>query len=237
MRAGDIGSTDRGPRITRHRAEFRPLSMHSIAYVRGDCISSCQKKTDQQERLVPAKGLPSRIEDAAFLTIRNTCGTPAVVQPVCVLQPGCVLAQAAACERLLPRRTSLAEALAAGSAALRVTCTGVPLNSGSVSSIPGSVAWSITILPSGVRVSAWSSCTFGASATASAPSTDLLEPLTGRELEVLRLLAASLSNREIAAELFLAVGTVKKHTSNIYGKLDVHSRTQATERARDLGLI
>jgi LuxR family maltose regulon positive regulatory protein len=70
-----------------------------------------------------------------------------------------------------------------------------------------------------------------------APSTDLLEPLTERELEVLPLLAAGLSNREIAAELFLAVGTVKKHTGNIYGKLDVHSRTQATGRARELGLI
>jgi DNA-binding NarL/FixJ family response regulator len=53
----------------------------------------------------------------------------------------------------------------------------------------------------------------------------------------MRPLAAGLSNREIATELFLSVGTVKRHTSNIYAKLDVHSRTQPTGRARELGLI
>jgi len=69
------------------------------------------------------------------------------------------------------------------------------------------------------------------------PSPPLIEPLSERELEVLRLLAAGLSNREIAAELFLAVGTVKKYTSNIYGKLNVHTCTQAVARARELGLV
>jgi len=69
------------------------------------------------------------------------------------------------------------------------------------------------------------------------PSAPLVEPLSERELEVLRLLAAGLSNREIAAELFLAIGTVKKYTSNIYGKLNVHKRTQAVARARELGLL
>jgi LuxR family maltose regulon positive regulatory protein len=72
---------------------------------------------------------------------------------------------------------------------------------------------------------------------AALPSPFLIEPLSERELEVLRLLAAGLSNREIATELFLAVGTVKKHTSNIYGKLSVHKRTQAVARARELGLV
>jgi len=65
----------------------------------------------------------------------------------------------------------------------------------------------------------------------------LLEPLSERELEILRLLSVGMSNREIAEQLFLAVGTVKKYTSNIYGKLDVHSRTQATARARELNLL
>jgi LuxR family maltose regulon positive regulatory protein len=69
------------------------------------------------------------------------------------------------------------------------------------------------------------------------PVTPLAEPLSERELEVLRLLAAGLSNREIAAELFLAVGTVKKHTSNIYSKLNVSKRTRAVARARELGLL
>jgi LuxR family maltose regulon positive regulatory protein len=69
------------------------------------------------------------------------------------------------------------------------------------------------------------------------PPSALIEPLSERELEVLRLLAAGLSNREIAEQLFLAVGTVKKYTSNIYGKLGVHSRTMAAAKARELNLL
>jgi LuxR family maltose regulon positive regulatory protein len=70
------------------------------------------------------------------------------------------------------------------------------------------------------------------------PSTPLLvEALTGRELELLRLVAAGRSNQEIAQELFLAVGTVKKHLNNIFGKLNVGSRTQAIVRAREFELL
>jgi LuxR family transcriptional regulator, maltose regulon positive regulatory protein len=65
----------------------------------------------------------------------------------------------------------------------------------------------------------------------------LIEPLSERELEVLRLLAVGLANKDIAQTLFIAVGTVKNHLKNIYGKLDVHSRTQAVERAREFGLL
>jgi LuxR family maltose regulon positive regulatory protein len=65
----------------------------------------------------------------------------------------------------------------------------------------------------------------------------LVEPLSERELEVLRLLAAGLSNRAIGETLVIALGTVKKHLKNIYGKLDVHSRTQAVVRARELDLL
>jgi LuxR family maltose regulon positive regulatory protein len=65
----------------------------------------------------------------------------------------------------------------------------------------------------------------------------LVEPLSQRELEVLRLIAAGLSNREIAQELVIAVGTVKRHINNIYGKLGVHRRTEAVARARDLGML
>ncbi len=65
----------------------------------------------------------------------------------------------------------------------------------------------------------------------------LAEPLTRRELQVLRLLATDLSNQEIAETLVVAMGTIKTHIRNIYGKLDVHSRIQAIHRARDLTLL
>jgi LuxR family maltose regulon positive regulatory protein len=66
---------------------------------------------------------------------------------------------------------------------------------------------------------------------------DLLEPLSERELEVLQLLAQGLTNPEIASRLFLSLNTVKAHTRNIYGKLDAHSRTQAVARASALGIL
>ena len=65
----------------------------------------------------------------------------------------------------------------------------------------------------------------------------LPEPLSRRELEVLELIAEGLSNREIAERLSLSVGTVKVHTRNIYGKLDVNSRTQAIAQAAKLDLL
>jgi ATP/maltotriose-dependent transcriptional regulator MalT len=65
----------------------------------------------------------------------------------------------------------------------------------------------------------------------------LIEPLSDRELEVLRLVAAGLANAEIAEQLFLAVGTVKRHVFNLYGKLGANSRTSAVARARELGLL
>lgn len=61
--------------------------------------------------------------------------------------------------------------------------------------------------------------------------------LSDREIEVLHLIATGLTNREIAAQLFLSVYTVKAHARSIYDKLDAHSRTQATARARELGIL
>lgn len=63
------------------------------------------------------------------------------------------------------------------------------------------------------------------------------EALSERELDVLRLLAGGASNREIAAHLVLAEGTVKNHVTNILAKLGVNDRTQAALKARDLGLV
>jgi LuxR family maltose regulon positive regulatory protein len=65
----------------------------------------------------------------------------------------------------------------------------------------------------------------------------LIEPLSQRELEILKLIALGLSNREIGARLFLALDTVKGHNRRLFDKLDVQSRTEAIARARALGLL
>jgi LuxR family maltose regulon positive regulatory protein len=65
----------------------------------------------------------------------------------------------------------------------------------------------------------------------------LLDPLSERELEVIQLMAAGASNEEIAEHLVIAVGTAKRHVSNILAKLAVSNRTQAVARARELGLL
>jgi LuxR family transcriptional regulator, maltose regulon positive regulatory protein len=64
-----------------------------------------------------------------------------------------------------------------------------------------------------------------------------IEPLSDRELEILRLIAANRSNQDIAQELVLSVSTVKWHITNLYGKLQVRNRLEAVNRARELGLL
>jgi len=76
-----------------------------------------------------------------------------------------------------------------------------------------------------------------APSTTQASKSELIEPLSERELEVLQLLAEGLTNQEIASRLFLSLNTVKAHSRNIYGKLGVHSRTQAVAKARALGIL
>ncbi|MCB0166497.1 MAG: response regulator transcription factor, partial [Anaerolineae bacterium] len=74
---------------------------------------------------------------------------------------------------------------------------------------------------------------------APSPSPDhaLIDPLTERELEVLQLMAAGRSNREIGDELVLALGSVKWYASQIYSKLQVKNRTEAAAKARELKLL
>jgi LuxR family maltose regulon positive regulatory protein len=69
------------------------------------------------------------------------------------------------------------------------------------------------------------------------PSSRLVEPLSNRELEVLRLLDTDLTAPEIAGELVVSVNTVKTHIKRIYSKLDAHSRYEAVERAKELGFL
>ena len=69
------------------------------------------------------------------------------------------------------------------------------------------------------------------------PSQPLTEPLSQRELEVLRLVSQGLSNRDISERLVLALDTVKGHNRRIYEKLQVQRRTEAVARARELGLV
>jgi LuxR family maltose regulon positive regulatory protein len=70
-----------------------------------------------------------------------------------------------------------------------------------------------------------------------ADQSSLVEPLSPRELEVLGLLAAGLSNRQIAEKLIISLGTAKTHIHNIYGKLEVSNRAQAIARAREHHLV
>jgi len=66
---------------------------------------------------------------------------------------------------------------------------------------------------------------------------DLIEPLSEREIEILKLVSQGLTNKEIAAKLYLAEGTVKNYVTSILQKIGVRDRTQAAIRARELGLL
>jgi LuxR family maltose regulon positive regulatory protein len=68
-------------------------------------------------------------------------------------------------------------------------------------------------------------------------SQPLFEPLSATEIRVLRYLPTHLSLREVGTEIYLSVNTIKAHIRSIYSKLDVHSRSEAIERARALRLL
>jgi LuxR family maltose regulon positive regulatory protein len=72
---------------------------------------------------------------------------------------------------------------------------------------------------------------------ASGGTSRLMEPLTERERQVLRLLAAGLSSTEVAEELVISVATARSYIKGLYGKLDAHSRKEAIGRGREFGLL
>jgi LuxR family maltose regulon positive regulatory protein len=69
------------------------------------------------------------------------------------------------------------------------------------------------------------------------PGSKMIDPLTERELEILRLIAGGHSNAEIGQRLYLALSTVKGHNLRIFNKLQAQNRTEAVARARELGLL
>ena len=69
------------------------------------------------------------------------------------------------------------------------------------------------------------------------PASYLVDPLSERELEILKLVAEGFSNQEIGRKLFVATSTVKRHVNNIYAKLNVHSRTQAVAKGKELRIL
>lgn len=73
--------------------------------------------------------------------------------------------------------------------------------------------------------------------TPCAGTSELIEPLSDREVEVLRLIANGYTNKEIASRLYLAEGTVKNYVTSILGKIGARDRTQAALRAQELGLL
>jgi DNA-binding CsgD family transcriptional regulator len=107
----------------------------------------------------------------------------------------------------------------------------------------GVMAYELPAAPEGASAEeslqrgSWPSQELAGGEASRAPFEPLAEPLSDREMEVLRLLASGLTNREIAGNLFIAVGTVKNHTNGIYRKLGVHNRAGALHRARELDLL
>ena len=87
------------------------------------------------------------------------------------------------------------------------------------------------------QVEGFSSAERHASSQTSNAEQTLVIPLNEREIEVLHLIAEGLSNHEIAERLVIALSTVKWHINNLFGKLGVHSRTQAVAQAKELGLL
>ena len=89
----------------------------------------------------------------------------------------------------------------------------------------------------GAQVAAFAPLEAVPGSTTTNPQAELIEPLSQRELEVLKLICQGLSNNEICKQLYLALDTVKGHNRRIFEKLQIHRRTEAIARARELNLF
>ena len=91
--------------------------------------------------------------------------------------------------------------------------------------------------PSYLTYLLWETGAWPETASAQSAAAGLAEPLTAREVEILRLVAAGMRNQEIADHLFISLSTVKRHIANAYGKLSVSHRTEAIAWANELNLL
>ena len=124
--------------------------------------------------------------------------------------------------------------------ALRAGAVGYLLKASSAEKLCGAVraaAQGASVLEPSIAAKLMAKVDRAAAAVSRRPATPLAEPLSARELEVLRFLTAGCSNKEIGAQLRISEGTVKNHMTNVLAKLGVLDRTQAALRARELGLI
>jgi LuxR family maltose regulon positive regulatory protein len=222
-RAPDVGDA---PRSTRSTRESERISLVRLLVARGDYDEALQLLDSLREAAEAAGAAGGRRSVIEILTLRalalrarddESRATDVVGRALALGEPEGYV------RTFVDEGPSMAELL---SGVLEAQQRGRPDASGRVP------AHYLRKLLAALEREAPSGATSGAP-----PPTELPEAPSERELEVLQLIDAGKSNRAIASELFVSVGTVKTHVNNLYRKLDAHSRTQALARARELNLL
>jgi ATP/maltotriose-dependent transcriptional regulator MalT len=195
-----------------------------IAAVEGDLAAAWEHLQSELESAVARKdrlNMANALGGGAFLYAMGNEASPALEHYSLAFQHPFV-ANSRWFEELIGERVqSACESLSAAEAeAIRVRASGMDLEASAAT-----------------MLAQWKSPSAKKPVAAIAGAQPLLDPPSQRELELLQLVAEGKSNREIAAELFLALGTVKSHLHNIYQKLGASNRTQAINRAKELGLL
>ena len=216
LRLGDLDAAERW--VSDHGLDARD----DLSYLReyehvtlAEVLLARPRGRDDAQASTDAVGLLQRLLDAAV-----TGGREATAIDVLVLQ-----ALAAADAEALGRAVAMAEPERVVRPVIRHGAALVPM----LEATAGSSPYAATLLLA-VRPAADTEPTGVGTAA-------MVDPLSPRELEVLRLLASDLAGPEIARHLFLSLNTVRTHTKSIYTKLDVTSRRAAVRRGRDLGLL